>query len=78
MRTILETIFDPLNAALAAIPLSAARWITVAFLILPVIGAAMLKSDYIFLGARRRIWYLDLRIWAGLCMIPYILIYFFF
>ncbi|MCH8332529.1 hypothetical protein IIC65_01215 [Candidatus Sumerlaeota bacterium] len=78
MNSLFEAIFGPLNAALGAIPFSAARWITVTYLILHLIGASMLSRDYVFIGAPRRVWYLDLRLWAVLCMLPYILIYLYF
>lgn len=75
MRRLFEIIFNPLDGMLGAIPLSAARWVTVGFLLLAVGACFLLKKDYVFLGARERHWWLDLRLWALVIMIPYILIY---
>lgn len=75
MRGLFEAIFDPLTAALGAIPFAAARWFTVAFLLVPVLAVFFIKTDYVFLGASKRRWWLDLRLWTVVVMIPYILIY---
>ena len=75
MKEILQAIFGPLNALLGAIPLSAARWLTVAFLVAAALLPLTISRDYVFRGVVERRWYLDLRMWALLCMLPYILIY---
>ena len=61
MRPFFEAIFGPLNEVLGAIPLSAARWVTVGFLLLAVVVTLRLKADYVFLGSEGREWYRDLR-----------------
>ncbi len=73
-----EAVFRVLDAGLAAIPLSAARWIVVAFLSLAMVGALGLDREFVFRGAPARKWYLDLRLWAAAFMLPYVLIYLFF
>lgn len=73
----MEAIFDPLNAALGAIPIEAARWVIVGFLLLALVGVCLLRKNYVFLGAKDRVWYADLRLWAILVILPYVLLYLF-
>lgn len=75
MRALLQAVFDPLSAALGAIPLAAGRWITVAFLVAATVGALFLPEGYVFLGAPDHERWRDLRLWALVVMIPYLLIY---
>ena len=75
LRPFFEAVFTPLNGMLAAIPFEAARWVTCGFLLLSIVGVMLLKRDYIFLGAREEKWYLDLRLWTVVFVLPYVLIY---
>lgn len=75
MRELLQAIFDPLNAALGAVPLGAGRWITVAFLLLVTVAALFLPRSYVYLGAPDHGRWRDLRLWTLAMMIPYLLIY---
>ena len=77
MRSLFDLIFKPLNSALGVIPIGAARWIVAGYLLLAVLGAALLKSDFVFKGASERRWWLDLRLWTALATLPYILLYLF-
>lgn len=75
MREILQAVFMPVNHALAAVPLAAARWITVAFLVLAGAIPLFLPRAYVYLGAPDARRWRDLRLWAAAAMVPYVLIY---
>ena len=75
MNELMRLIFEPTNALMSAIPLGAAKPVTVGFLLLATIAVFFLKKDYVFEGADSREWHLDLRIWTAIIMIPYLLIY---
>ena len=75
MRGLFEAIFGPVNGALGAIPFEWARPLTVGFLILAAVAVFLIPRDYVFLGAKEKSWKLDLRLWAVIFLIPYILIY---
>ena len=78
MRALFEAIFAPLNGMLQAVPFAAARWIVVTFLVLAALSPWLLSDAYIFLGSPHRRRSHDLRLWALVIMLPYILIYLFF
>lgn len=75
MREALGAIFDPLSAALGAVPLGAGRFITVGFLLLATVATLFLPANYVYLGSPDRRRWRDLRLWAVSIMLPYLLIY---
>ena len=78
MKPLFEAIFTPLDRALGSIPFAAARWIVVAFLVLAALLPLALSKDFIYLGSPDRARVRDLRLWALVIMVPYILIYLLF
>ena len=66
-----------MNALLASIPMGLAKAAIVALLIVPVIWAVRLKRDFIYLGSPGQERWRDLRIWAVVVTVPYVLIYLF-
>ena len=78
LRPFLEAIFTPLDRALGSIPFAAARWIVVAFLVLAALVPLALSKDFIYLGSPDRGRVRDLRLWALVIMLPYVLIYLLF
>jgi len=75
MREILEAVFTPIDRALAAVPMAAARSITVTFLLLACLIPLLLPRAYVFLGAPDTRRWRDLRLWAVVAMVPYVVIY---
>ena len=75
MRPLFETLFGGFDAMLAAIPLAAARWILVGFFVAAAAGSILLPREFVFRGAPDQRWYRDLRWWAILATLPYVLIY---
>jgi hypothetical protein len=75
VRALLEALLGPADRLLAAVPLSAARWLVVAFLVAAALATFLLPRGYVLLGSPDRRWYRDLRWWAVLIMLPYVVIY---
>lgn len=75
---LLQGIFGPLDAILESIPFGAARWIVVGFLVIAALSPMLLSDAYIYAGSADRSRRRDLRLWALLIMLPYILIYMLF
>ena len=75
---LLHRVFGPLDAVLGSIPFAAARWIVVAFLVVAALSPLLLSDAYIYLVSADRSRRRDLRLWAVLIMLPYILIYMLF
>ena len=77
MRTILEFLLGPINDALGALPLWSARVAVALLLILPAAAVWLLSRDWVLRGAPDRARWRDLRIWAALFSVPYLVIYLF-
>ncbi len=75
MRSILEFVLGPIDAALGALPLWSARVAVALLLILPAAAVWRLNRDWVLRGAPDRARWRDLRIWAALFVIPYLVIY---
>ena len=75
MRAILEFALGPMNAAMGALPLWSARVAVALLLILPAVAVWRLRSDWVLRGAPDRAKWRDLRIWAALFIVPYLVIY---
>ena len=75
MRTILEFVLGPVDAAMGALPLWSARVAVALLLVLPTAAVWRLGRDWVFRGAPDRTRWRDLRIWAALFIVPYLLIY---
>ncbi len=75
IRTLLEFVLEPLDAALGALPIWSARVAVAALLILPAAAVWRLGRDRVLRGAPDRARWRDLRIWALLFVVPYLAIY---
>ena len=75
MRTILEFVLGPINDALAELPLWSARVAVALLLVLPAAAVWRLGRDWVLRGAPNGAKWRDLRIWAALFIIPYLVIY---
>ncbi|MDE2849100.1 MAG: hypothetical protein OXP74_00650 [Acidobacteriota bacterium] len=75
MRTILELILGPIDTAMGALPLWSARVAVALLLILPAAAVWRLRPDWVLRGAPDRAKWRDLRIWAALFIVPYLVIY---
>lgn len=75
MRTLLEFVLGPINAAMGALPLWSARIAVALLLILPAAAVWRLGRDWVLRGAPDLAKWRDLRIWAALFVVPYLVIY---
>lgn len=75
MRTILELVLGPVDAAMGALPLWSARVAVALLLVLPAAAVWRLSRDWVLHGAPDRAKWRDLRIWAALFIVPYLVIY---
>lgn len=74
----LETVYRPIDTWLNDLPSWAPQACAVGLFVVVAIGVLCLKRDYAFLGAPDRLLRRDLRIWAILTMLPYVLVYLLF
>ena len=75
MRTIFEFVLGPIDAAIGSLPLWSARVAVALLLVLPAVGVWRLSRDWAFRGAPDRAGWRDLRVWAALFIVPYLVIY---
>ncbi|MXX62792.1 MAG: hypothetical protein F4112_03210 [Holophagales bacterium] len=75
MRAILEFVLGPINVAMGALPLWSARIAVALLLILPAVAVWRLRPDWVLRGAPDRAKWRDLRVWAALFIVPYLVIY---
>ena len=80
-RSLLELVLGPVDHLLQALPLASARWFALALLVVPVLVVALSPRASALRGAPGSSsasggpWYRDLRLWATLISLPYILVY---
>jgi Mn2+/Fe2+ NRAMP family transporter len=75
VTTLLKPAFSPLDTWLASIPMSWARGTAALFFAATAIWACTLKREYVFQGAPDTKRWRDLRLWAIVVLIPYVIIY---
>lgn len=75
LASLLETLFAPSNRWLSAIPVDAGRWFVLALLLIPLGIVLRQKEAWIFRGAPDRARWRDLRLWACVILLPYVLLY---
>ncbi len=75
LRALFEAIFGPLNAALGSLPLGVAPAFVALLLILPLVWVLRLGRASVFRGAPDEAWWRDLRLWAVVVTLPYLVIY---
>jgi hypothetical protein len=74
----LKFVFDPINNALAAVPIGFALPCALALFIGTMIWAFVLKKEYVNLDTPKDdIWH-DLRFWVVLSMVPHLVVYIYF
>ncbi|HVS65499.1 MAG TPA: hypothetical protein VMT85_18575 [Thermoanaerobaculia bacterium] len=75
MNELLRSIFDPVNALLGALPMGAARVATTVLLVAPLLAVLWLPRASILRGAPSASRWRDLRVWAVVAMLPYVVLY---
>ena len=75
MNELLRAIFGPVNELLGALPMGAARVSTFALLLLPLLVVLRLPRAWILRGAPSPSRWRDLRLWAAVAMLPYLVLY---
>ncbi len=75
LRPLFDAIFGPLDAALGAIPESVAPWAASALLIVPLLFVIRIPLERLLHDAPDTRRWRDLRIWAVVITLPYLLIY---
>ena len=75
LARLLSTFFDPIHQVMTSIPLSWARYFVLALLLLPLVALVMQKRSFVFRGAPDEKPWRDLRLWAVVVMLPYLLLY---
>ena len=74
----LRSLLGPLDAWLVDLPPGVWRASVMGLFAFGIAIAFCFRHDYIYRGAPDRALWRDLRLWAALFMIPYVLIYLFF
>jgi uncharacterized membrane protein YgaE (UPF0421/DUF939 family) len=72
----LKSLHAPLDRALDAVPMSVAQGCTIGLFVAAAIFAWCMPRRYIYLGAPDQARWRDLRIWATLVLVPYMIIYY--
>lgn len=72
---VFRPVFAPINRALSAIPLAAARWVAFSYIVFGALWTFLLPRKYIYEGAPSQAWWWDLRLWAVVFLLPFALIY---
>ena len=78
LRSLFETVWAPVDSLLGSLPMGAARLAVVLLLLIPTIVVLRQKRERIYEGAPDQARWRDLRIWAALFVLPYLLIYLLF
>ena len=75
LARLLTGFFDPIHALMRSIPLDSARFFVLVLLAVPLIALLMQKRSFIFRGAPDDKAWRDLRLWAVIVMLPYLVLY---
>lgn len=73
----IKSLLAPLDAFLNSLPMWAAQASAIGLFVFAGIFAWCMPRRFIYLGAPDQALWRDLRIWATLVLVPYVLIYFF-
>lgn len=73
----LKCLHAPLDNFLAGVPLSIAKLVTISLFVGAGIWVFSLRREFVYLGAPDQAKWRDLRVWAGIVLVPYILVYLF-
>lgn len=71
----LRSLHQPIDHALAGLPMSVAKIVVIAFFVASGVAVWSLPRKFVYLGAPDEARWRDLRIWAILVLVPYILVY---
>ena len=71
----LKLIHEPLDLWLGSLPMSVAMGCALGLYLVAAVWVWRLKPKFVYRGASSNSPLLDLRLWATLVMIPYVLIY---
>ncbi len=77
LEAALEFVLGPADALLGSLPLWTARVAVALLLVLPAAAVWRLDRDWVLRGAPNRARWRDLRVWAVLFVVPYLVIYLF-
>ncbi|MDX9971726.1 MAG: hypothetical protein RBU21_01920 [FCB group bacterium] len=79
-QPILQPVFLPIDRLLNKIPTD--PWATVCaialFITAMLVVGVVMKESYVNQGRTKKVWYTDLRLWTVVCMLPHVLVYFYF
>jgi hypothetical protein len=75
LNELLRALFAPVNALLGALPMGAARVAAVALLVVPLLVVLRLPRASVLRGAPTASAWRDLRLWAAVAILPYVLLY---
>lgn len=71
----LKALHTPIDKWLGAVPMSFAMVCAIGLYLIAVVWVWGLKKEFVFRGAPGKGWLYDLRIWATLVVIPYVVAY---
>ena len=71
----LEAFHRPIDAWLASLPMSVALFSAIGLYVIAVIWVWTLPREFVYRGQSTQSRWYDLRIWATLVVIPYVMIY---
>lgn len=71
----LKSLHAPLDAWLDSLPMSVALGSILALFAFTAVWVWTLRRDYVYLGAPDQARWRDLRLWATLLLIPYVVVY---
>ena len=74
----LKSLFEPLDAWLSELPLSAGTVCAIGLYAVVAVGVLCLPKRYVYFGAPDQSSWRDLRLWSILAMSPFVFVYLFF
>lgn len=77
LRGLLEALFSPVDRLLGALPLASGKVAVALLLLVPLVWVLRLDRDFVLLGSPDESRWRDLRLWAVVVTVPYLLIYLF-
>ncbi len=71
----LKVLHDPIDNWLASLPMGIAMACALGLYVVALLWVWTLKKEFVFLGAPDKSRWRDLRVWATLVVIPYVIVY---
>ena len=75
LTDLLHAFFGPVNGLMQRIPLEWARFFVLVLLLVPLVVLLLQKRSFILRGAPDQKGWRDLRLWAVVVMLPYLVLY---